>query len=92
MLLGSVPYMMNPLRVLTLEELRRRTSMKWRRFPPDVLPLWVAEMDVPLAEPVARAVTDAVALVDTGYPMGTRYAPVVQPRTIRPGPCTRATN
>jgi cystathionine beta-lyase len=73
-LLGSVPDMTNPLRVLTLEELRRRTSMKWRRFPPDVLPVWVAEMDVPLAEPIARAVTDAVALGDTGYPAGTGYA------------------
>jgi cysteine-S-conjugate beta-lyase len=64
----------NPLRQLTLSRLRRRTSMKWRTFPEDVLPLWVAEMDVPLAEPVARAITDAVALGDTGYPSGTAYA------------------
>ncbi|MDH6547072.1 MalY/PatB family protein [Streptomyces sp. SAI-041] len=64
----------NPLRRLTLEQLRRRTSMKWRTYPQDVLPLWVAEMDVPLAEPVARAVRDAVALGDTGYPAGTAYA------------------
>ncbi len=64
----------NPLRRLSLDELRLRTSMKWRAHPPDVLPLWVAEMDVPLAEPVARAITDAVALGDTGYPAGTRYA------------------
>lgn len=48
--------------------------MKWRTYPEDVLPLWVAEMDVPLAEPVARAVLDAVALGDTGYPAGTAYA------------------
>jgi cystathionine beta-lyase len=48
--------------------------MKWRTYPADVLPLWVAEMDVPLAEPVARAITDAVALGDTGYPAGTAYA------------------
>ncbi|WP_030608717.1 MalY/PatB family protein [Streptomyces sclerotialus] len=64
----------NPLRRLTLDQLRRRTSMKWRTYPDDVLPLWVAEMDVPLAGPVARAVTDAVALGDTGYPAGTAYA------------------
>ncbi|WSQ07216.1 aminotransferase class I/II-fold pyridoxal phosphate-dependent enzyme [Streptomyces sp. NBC_01231] len=64
----------NPLRVLTLDRLRRRTSMKWRTYPEDVLPLWVAEMDVPLAEPVVRAVTDALALGDTGYPAGTAYA------------------
>ncbi|MFI6932092.1 MalY/PatB family protein [Streptomyces sp. NPDC050287] len=64
----------NPLRSLTLDRLRRRTSMKWRTYPEDVLPVWVAEMDVPLAEPVVRAVTDALALGDTGYPAGTAYA------------------
>ena len=64
----------NPLRQLTLEQLRRRTSAKWRAYPEDVLPLWVAEMDVLPAEPVARALTDAVALGDTGYPVGTAYA------------------
>ncbi|MFC8297851.1 MalY/PatB family protein [Micromonospora orduensis] len=65
--------LVNPLRQLTLDELRRRTSLKWREYPDDVLPLWVAEMDVPLAEPVARAITDAVARGDTGYPAGTGY-------------------
>ncbi|KOV63963.1 MalY/PatB family protein [Streptomyces sp. MMG1121] len=64
----------NPLRALDLERLRCRTSMKWRTYPEDVLPLWVAEMDVPVAEPVVRAVTDALALGDTGYPAGTAYA------------------
>ncbi|KUN86189.1 aminotransferase class I/II-fold pyridoxal phosphate-dependent enzyme [Streptomyces griseoruber] len=64
----------NPFRSVTLDRLRRRTSMKWRTYPADVLPLWVAEMDVPLAEPVVRAVTDALALGDTGYPAGTAYA------------------
>ncbi|MFF7639718.1 aminotransferase class I/II-fold pyridoxal phosphate-dependent enzyme [Streptomyces canus] len=68
------PTAVNPLRQLSLEQLRRRTSMKWRTYPEDVLPLWVAEMDVPLAEPVARAIRDAVALGDTGYPAGTAYA------------------
>ncbi|WP_324788219.1 MalY/PatB family protein [Streptomyces sp. H51] len=64
----------NPLRMLSLDRLRRRTSMKWRAYPADVLPMWVAEMDVPLAEPVLRAVTEALALGDTGYPAGTGYA------------------
>ncbi|MDN0197815.1 MalY/PatB family protein [Streptomyces sp. S.PNR 29] len=64
----------NPLRALTLDQLRCRTSMKWRTYPEDVLPLWVAEMDVPLAEPIVRAVTDALARGDTGYPVGTAYA------------------
>ncbi|MEO3745231.1 aminotransferase class I/II-fold pyridoxal phosphate-dependent enzyme [Plantactinospora sp. B5E13] len=63
----------NPLQSRILAELRARTSEKWRRYAPDVLPVWVAEMDVPLAEPVARALTDAIARSDTGYPMGEDY-------------------
>jgi cystathionine beta-lyase len=66
--------MANPLQALSLDQLRRRTSAKWRRFAPDVLPAWVAEMDVPVAPPVARAIADAVAIGDTGYPWGTIYA------------------
>ncbi|MGW1910032.1 MalY/PatB family protein [Streptomyces sp. NPDC002076] len=70
----AVPGEPDPLHTLGLEQLRRRTSMKWRTYPEDVLPLWVAEMDVPLAGPVVRAATDALALGDTGYPAGTAYA------------------
>jgi cystathionine beta-lyase len=68
------PEQSDPLRRLTLADLRRRSSIKWRTYPPDVLPLWVAEMDVPLAEPVVRALTEAIATGDTGYPAGTGYA------------------
>ncbi|MFF7251281.1 MalY/PatB family protein [Embleya sp. NPDC008237] len=64
----------NPLRALSLDVLRQRTSEKWRAYPEDVLPVWVAEMDVPLAEPIARAIIDAVRLGDTGYASGTGYA------------------
>ncbi|MFF0945015.1 MalY/PatB family protein [Kocuria sp. CPCC 205300] len=64
----------NPLETLSLDQLRRRTSIKWRAHPEDVLPLWVAEMDVSLAPAVARAVHEAVDLGDTGYPAGTDYA------------------
>lgn len=53
-----------------LDELRRRTSVKWRHYPPDVLPLFVAEMDVPQPEPVIRAVSDALRAGDTGYDEG----------------------
>ncbi|MGV0838323.1 MalY/PatB family protein [Mycolicibacterium thermoresistibile] len=62
----------NPLEQLTIEQLRLRTSMKWQVHPADVLPLWVAEMDVPLAEPIAEALNTAVARGDTGYPTGVR--------------------
>ena len=30
---------------LTEADLRARTSLKWQTYGPDVLPLWVAEMD-----------------------------------------------
>ena len=64
----------NPLADLSEAELRRRTSTKWRRFAPDVLPMWVAEMDARIAEPVAEALIRAVRDGDTGYPHGTGYA------------------
>lgn len=67
----------NPLTQLSLRELRQRTSMKWRAHPEDVLPLWVAEMDVLLAPAVAAALTEAIARGDTGYPAGTAYAEAV---------------
>jgi cysteine-S-conjugate beta-lyase len=52
---------------LTLDELRRRRSVKWRFKEPDVLPLWVAEMDVRLAEPICAALAELVERGDTGY-------------------------
>ncbi|CAM3098268.1 MalY/PatB family protein [Stackebrandtia soli] len=57
----------SPFEELSLESLRRRRSVKWRMYDPDVLPLWVAEMDTPLAPPIQSALNDAVALGDTGY-------------------------
>lgn len=67
----------NPLEELELAQLRRRTSMKWRAHPDDVLPLWVAEMDVRLAPTVAGAVRAAIDDGDTGYPAGTAFAEAV---------------
>jgi cystathionine beta-lyase len=51
----------------SLAELRRRTSAKWRTYPPDVLPLPVAEMDFPVAAPVAEALHAAIRRSDLGY-------------------------
>lgn len=67
----------NPFEELTLEQLRLRTSMKWRAHPADVLPLWVAEMDVHLPPTVAEALRRAVDNGDTGYPCGTALAEAV---------------
>jgi cysteine-S-conjugate beta-lyase len=63
-----------PAEQLSLPQLRTRTSAKWRAYPDDVLPVWVAEMDVPLAEPIVAAVSDAVQRGDTGYAWGSGYA------------------
>nr|WP_194720139.1 aminotransferase class I/II-fold pyridoxal phosphate-dependent enzyme [Cellulosimicrobium arenosum] len=60
--------------VPTLAELRRRTSVKWHAYAPDVLPLFVAEMDVAPCEPVVDAVTAAMRAGDTGYDHGPAYA------------------
>jgi cysteine-S-conjugate beta-lyase len=70
--------MPTPLLGATEAELRRtRTSVKWVAFPPDVLPLWVAEMDAAPCPAVVDAVTAAVQRGDTGYGWGPRYAAAV---------------
>ena len=59
---------------LTEAELRTRRSMKWRTFPAEVLPLWVAEMDVAMHPAVRRTLSEAADRGDTGYPHGRAYA------------------
>jgi cystathionine beta-lyase len=56
-----------PLDALPLETLRRRSSTKWRSYPHDVIPMFVAETDFALAEPITRALREAVEIGDTGY-------------------------
>ncbi|MEK6342704.1 MAG: aminotransferase class I/II-fold pyridoxal phosphate-dependent enzyme, partial [Curtobacterium sp.] len=46
---------------------RTRTSEKYTAFPPEVLPMFVAEMDSVLAEAVRDALVAAVTNGDTGY-------------------------
>jgi cysteine-S-conjugate beta-lyase len=52
----------------SLDALARRKSFKWRTYPPDVLPAFVAEMDFTVAAPISAAVRAALAIGDTGYP------------------------
>src|ERR1044071_8641155 len=52
---------------LPLAELRERSSEKWREYPADVLPLFVAETDFPLAPAITEALQRAVEIGDTGY-------------------------
>ena len=52
----------------SLDRLRAaRTSAKWRAYDDDVLPAWIAEMDLELAPCVADALRDAIDRGDTGY-------------------------
>jgi len=47
---------------------RRNTeSNKWHKYPPDVLPLWVADMDFASPEPVIRALRERVEHGVFGY-------------------------
>src|SRR2546428_13526041 len=49
---------------------RRRTdSSKWQTYGPDVLPLWVADMDFQSPEPVIRALRERVEHGVFGYLM-----------------------
>ena len=66
-----------PFDDLQLTELRRRSCAKWQYYPEDVLPLWVAEMDAYVAQPIVDAVQEALLLGDTGYPWGTRMQSAV---------------
>jgi cystathionine beta-lyase len=51
----------------TLEELHQRHSSKWRRFPQDVLPMHVAEMDFQIAEAIRDRIITMTTENDLGY-------------------------
>jgi cystathionine beta-lyase len=55
---------------LSVEQLRARRGVKWRRFPADVLPSWVADMDFAVPDEVQEAVERVVRLRDYGYGSG----------------------
>jgi cystathionine beta-lyase len=68
-----------PFDGITESQLRIRQSAKWKVYPDDVLPLWVAEMDYPLASPIKQAVKAAIDADDAGYAdprgLGDSFAP-----------------
>lgn len=77
--------MVTPVRALSLAQLRERTSEKWREYPADVLPLFVAETDFPLAPAITTALVGAVQAGDTGYvasrtPLAAAYVGFVERR------------
>ena len=55
--------------VIPLPELQSRASSKWKVFEPGVLPLWVAEMDFPIAPVIKRAIIAHLDTEDLGYPL-----------------------
>ena len=69
----------HPFDRVTEGELRRRQSAKWTYYPRDVLPAWLAEMDVPLADPIRRVLHAAIDADDAGYApssgLGEAFAP-----------------
>jgi len=76
---------MTEVRADSLHLLRQRTSEKWVEYPADVLPLFVAEMDYPLAPVIAETLTERIRLSDTGYvasplPVGEAFAGFAQRR------------
>ncbi|MEM7408595.1 MAG: aminotransferase class I/II-fold pyridoxal phosphate-dependent enzyme, partial [Pseudomonadota bacterium] len=52
----------------SIDDLRARGGFKWRRYPPNILPAWVADMDFPVAEPIQSHIAAAAAASDFGYP------------------------
>jgi cystathionine beta-lyase len=50
-----------------VERLRRRRTVKWTLYGPEVLAAWVAEMDFDVAPPVRAALVEAVDREDFGY-------------------------
>ncbi|HSU74653.1 MAG TPA: aminotransferase class I/II-fold pyridoxal phosphate-dependent enzyme [Terrabacter sp.] len=64
-----------PILGVPLDDLRRgRTSVKWGVFDPDVIPMWIAEMDSTPCQAVVDAVSAAVGRGDTGYALTEAYA------------------
>ena len=57
---------------LGLEALRAHRGEKWQRYPEDILPAWVAELDLPVADPIRAVVEQALRVHDFGYPLDGR--------------------
>jgi len=70
---------MQHLKALDLAELQTHRSEKWRAFPKEILPLPVAEMDFPVADPIRQTLREMIDKSDLGYlgaipEMGTTFA------------------
>lgn len=52
---------------LSISDLRARDAKKWHQYPGDVLPLWVADMDFPIAQEIKEALASFALGNDYGY-------------------------
>ena len=71
-----------------LPERRDTNSAKWRMYPSEVLPMFVADMDFVSPQPVVEALQDFVGRGVFGYPTSTPRAGRVAPAPSAP-PSTR---
>ncbi|MBE7536489.1 MAG: pyridoxal phosphate-dependent aminotransferase [Anaerolineales bacterium] len=53
-------------------ERRHTNSIKWTAYPEDVLPMWVADMDFSVPEPIRDALHQAIERGEFGYAFATR--------------------
>ncbi len=67
----------------SLPERRSSDSGKWNYYDPDVLPMWVADMDFRSPEPVLRALRQRVDHGVFGYPMSSEGKPAHVPELCR---------
>jgi cysteine-S-conjugate beta-lyase len=70
---GNTSPMANDPRFDAIPALRESISLKWGKHAPDVLPLWVADMDFPVAPPIAAALDSYVSKGFFGYPLHSYY-------------------
>jgi cystathionine beta-lyase len=77
---------------LGIDALRARRTNKWHKFPADVLPAWVADMDFGVAPAVTAALQRLVGAQEFGYPdrAGVLQAAFVRRMASRFGWQTRA--
>ena len=56
--------------LLTVDQLRARRGVKWLRYPADVLPAWVADMDFAVPDAVQEAIEQIASRREYGYGTG----------------------
>ena len=67
----------------TVDSMLRTPNLKWHTNPPDVIPMWIAAPDFPIAPEIKQGLRDAVEAEDVFY--NTRR----QACTVVPLACTR---